>query len=745
MHLLDFGIAKLLEDGRRGRNAAHAARPAARFTPEYASPEQIRGEAITTASDVYSLGVVLYELLTGSRPYALKRDSRGALEDAILESEPRRPSDCAAAPDTRRALRGDVDAVVLKALKKAPEERYATVNAFAEDVERLLAGLPVTAQPDSVAYRLRRFVARNKLGVAAASVVVVAVLGGAVVAFWQARVALHEKRRAEEVRSFIESIFIDADPAGTSGRPLSAVELLRQANARVATLRTTDPEQRLELLNTLALAMINLRDLDGAEAVLRDALAQSATLDPSALPVLRAHRLRARLHVARSEPELAKREIAQVMPRLMQRPQRHVAELLAAMLARTEAYNAHADYEGALTSARDMIDTGRNLGVERSPDLVAGLIQLSYAHDYLNQHPQALDASRRAYEMSRALFPDATAHPVVNGARMQYAVALVRADEAGRGLELMREAEREAMAVFGPQSRIAAEIAFKMNQYLGRGGFVKEEIASIEKAMRILGPGYSQDSLAYAALLDNLGGSCLSVRDAARSLPASTRAREIVVAQLGEQHESAFVIQVARARAIAMLGDTARALQLLRPIVANYEGGPGVNTPLHFLGFVTRLHGDAAQAAKMQEQVLANVKARRMRSRALVELGLARVDSGQLQAAREPLAEAKAVYDELFPAMPPSEADLHVAYARLELAENRPQTALTHARTADAYWRDLDPQNRWAGEAALWLGRSYHALGRKSEAAEALGRAEKILAASRIPIDRDLLALARER
>ncbi|HEU4531308.1 MAG TPA: serine/threonine-protein kinase, partial [Steroidobacteraceae bacterium] len=610
VHLLDFGIAKLLEDGRAVET--HLTQLAGRaFTPEYASPEQIRGEPVTTASDIYSLGVVLYELLTDTRPYTLKRNSRGALEDAILESEPRRPSDCAADPDTRRALRGDVDAVVLKALKKAPEERYATVNAFAEDVERLLTGLPVTAQPDSVAYRLRRFVARNKLGVAAATVVVLAVLGGAIVALWQARVALQEKRRAEEVRSFIESIFIDADPAGTSGRPLSAVELLRQANARVATLRTTDPEQRLELLNTLALAMINLRDLEGAEAVLRDALAQAAALESSSLPALRAHRLRARLHVARSEPELAQRELGQVIPRLMQRPQRHVEELLAAMLVSTEAYNAHADYEGALTSARDMIDTGRNLGVERSADLVAGLIQLSYAHDYLNQHPQALDASRRAYEMSRALFPDASAHPVVNGARMQYAVALVRADDAARGLELMREAEREAMAVFGPDSRIAAEIAFKMNQYLGRGGFVKEEIATIRKAMRILGPDYSPDSLAYAALLDNLGGSYLSVRDAARSLPASTRAREIVVAQLGERHESAFVIQVARARALAMLGDTAQALQLLRPIVANYEGGPGVNSPLHFLGFATRLHGEAAEAAKMQERVLSNVTARR--------------------------------------------------------------------------------------------------------------------------------------
>ena len=138
VRLLDFGIAKLLDQGeaRESRLTETSGRA---LTPDYASPEQILGEPLTVASDVYSLGVILYELLAGERPYKLKRDSRGALEDAIVQAEPRRPSDVVAGA-ARRQLRGDLDTIVLKALKKNPQERYATVNAFADDLSGIWNG-----------------------------------------------------------------------------------------------------------------------------------------------------------------------------------------------------------------------------------------------------------------------------------------------------------------------------------------------------------------------------------------------------------------------------------------------------------------------------------------------------------------------------------------------------------------------------------------------------------------------------
>ena len=143
--LLDFGIAKLLDDGRFA-GAAIPETPTRLFTPDYASPKQIAGEALGIATDVYSSGVVLYELLAGVRPYARRCSSRGALEGATLGVGPRPPSVASTDPSIRRALRGDLDAIVLKALEQRPDDRYATINALADDIERHLHNRPVLAR-----------------------------------------------------------------------------------------------------------------------------------------------------------------------------------------------------------------------------------------------------------------------------------------------------------------------------------------------------------------------------------------------------------------------------------------------------------------------------------------------------------------------------------------------------------------------------------------------------------------------
>ncbi|MBK6599326.1 MAG: protein kinase, partial [Proteobacteria bacterium] len=197
------------------------------MTPDYASPEQIDGAALTTASDVYSLGVILCELLSGKRPYELKRDSRRALEEAILLAKPARPSDLAAPTDCR-ALRGDLDTIVHKALKKDPSERYATVDAFAEDVQRFLQGHPVRARPDSTWYRTRRFVKRHRIGVAISATVMVAILGGSGFAITQMLEAQKQRDAAlasqRVSRAFGEFLVFLLQDAGDS--PKTAKQLL---------------------------------------------------------------------------------------------------------------------------------------------------------------------------------------------------------------------------------------------------------------------------------------------------------------------------------------------------------------------------------------------------------------------------------------------------------------------------------------------------------------------------------------
>ncbi len=213
--LLDFGIATLLsaEDGvavgttRTGHSS---------FTPEFASPEQIRGERVTTASDVYSLGVLLYLLLAGKHPYALAGLSPLDMMRTVCEVEPPPPSRVAA-EDDRRALAGDLDAVAGKALRKAPDERYATVAELAADLRAWRAGYPVVAAPASAGYRARRFIRRNRKAVAAAAALVMALAGGGAATAWQARIAQAERDKAQnrfrQVQEFSRSLLFDVHGA----------------------------------------------------------------------------------------------------------------------------------------------------------------------------------------------------------------------------------------------------------------------------------------------------------------------------------------------------------------------------------------------------------------------------------------------------------------------------------------------------------------------------------------------------
>ena len=254
VRLLDFGIAKLLGEGqeREVELTELGGRP---LTLQYAAPEQILGQAIGTATDVYSLGVVLYELLTGALPYRPKRDTRLALEEAIMAADMLPASQVARqTPEAcgwAGALKGDLDTIVLKALRKAPAERYATAAAFADDIERYLKGEPVLAQPDSAWYRGRKFLGRHRLGVAVTVLVMVALTTGLGVALWQAELARREARTATAVKDFMRDIFVvnssqQADPI--KARETTARELLDIGAAKLDAALEDAPEAKQEML-----------------------------------------------------------------------------------------------------------------------------------------------------------------------------------------------------------------------------------------------------------------------------------------------------------------------------------------------------------------------------------------------------------------------------------------------------------------------------------------------------------------
>jgi non-specific serine/threonine protein kinase/serine/threonine-protein kinase len=215
--LLDFGIAKLLQE--TGDERPEVTVTAQRLmTPEYASPEQLRGDPVTTVSDVFSLGVLLYELVTGQRPYRAKSRRPEDLNEAITFRPPSLPSASVvsnwnAAGDMARSLRGDLDNIILKALRVEPERRYASVDALAADLERYGEGMPVQARKDTLGYRVSKFVRRHRVAVIAAGLVGLSLLGGITVAVWQARRATIAQHRAEErfqqVRRLAHTVLFD--------------------------------------------------------------------------------------------------------------------------------------------------------------------------------------------------------------------------------------------------------------------------------------------------------------------------------------------------------------------------------------------------------------------------------------------------------------------------------------------------------------------------------------------------------
>jgi len=269
VRLLDFGIAKLME-GERTQETQLTRLAGQALTPDYASPEQIRGEQIGTASDVYSLGVVAFELLAGAKPYKLKRGSAAELEEAIAAADVPLASAVSPDPVARKRLRGDLDAIVQQALRKDPAARYASVGAFAQDIERHLRGEPVLARPDSAPYRLRKFVLRNRLAVGASAAVMIAVVCGAGVAVWQASVARaqsaearaqaslarKEAQRAKAVQGFMTDLFRvnssqQAEPL--KAQQTTARELLDIGAARVTDALKDAPESEIQVIETLSL------------------------------------------------------------------------------------------------------------------------------------------------------------------------------------------------------------------------------------------------------------------------------------------------------------------------------------------------------------------------------------------------------------------------------------------------------------------------------------------------------------
>ena len=750
VRLLDFGIGKLLEQGSAPETELTRLGGRA-LTPGYASPEQIRGEPVGVATDVYSLGVILFEMLTGARPYRLARDSPAALEEAILQAEPARPSEVAEDAGARRALRGDLDTVVLKALKKRPEERYPTANAFAEDVERWLDGRPVRAQPDSRGYRLRRFVGRNRLAVGAAAAVAVAVVAGAGAALWQARVARAEQRRAEEVKSFIEAIFREADPYGAQGRGLSGVELLLQARKRIEGMGQERAELRVELLNLLGASLLGLGDTDDAEQVSRQALDEAARwLAPDRLQALRARLLATDVARVRGRTREMRQELDRLVPALEPLARSHPEELVRALQNRAHMGIDDTRFAEAIAAAQAAFDLALARLGPHDPRTVDASNLLAESYQYETDTPEAaLAAAERGMRFALDAYRDQPAHPHVVAAREVYARALSQAGRDAAAVEEWKRALREAGQAFGPDAPLVGQIASNILPGQRRLGDVRGAIENASTAVEVLSRHAQGDSRDVATSLVTRGVTFLLARRGAEALRDLSTATETLARILGPENDDTLTARLNRGLALAYVGRTAEARAELAATAELYR----VHMPQYLLyanhlrGAAERLAGSGEQALRWQERALGLVADDGLREwnrlRVLAELGLAQSDAGRYREARASAEEALALSRKLQSHDSPMRADALVGLARAHLGLGSAAACLGPVEQADSFWRGFDPGSRWAGEAALWLGRCHAALGHGEEARQALSRAARILERSPLPLDARLARLAR--
>ncbi len=531
--LLDFGIAKLLEEtGDPERTGT--AMPAV-FTPRYASPEQLLGEPVGTASDVYSLGLVLYELLAGSLPHAASGESWRELVTNVTNRVPPPPSQRGGTLPIEREL----DAIVLMALRREPERRYGSAAAFADDIQRYLDLKPVRARPDSAAYRTAKFVRRHRLGVALGAVGVVA-LGalGVRLAIESERanaalvVSQRERGRAEDTVAFLTDIFREADPTRGDGSNVSARDVLERG-VKQLDARQLDPASRAAVLTALGETFANAGAYARAEALFGEA----ATL---AQGVERSDALRGdALHGLGGAQQAAAKSAAAR------------ETLLQALALREDAYGADS-IEVAATSERlggaeqalAHFDAARaaferTLAIRRAklpaddPRIADVLLRLGSVSWSMGRYDDAEPYYRGALDVRRR-------HP---GQAAELARALDAMGALGQVRGRYDEAEpyyREALElrrkVLGPQHRLTADTLGNLGSLAYERGDANAALPLLQEALAIQEQALGPDSPVVAKALNNLALTEAALGRRADARAQFERALAINRKAFGEKH-----------------------------------------------------------------------------------------------------------------------------------------------------------------------------------------------------------------
>jgi len=457
--LLDFGIAKLINPHAESMREATMTLQRV-MTPEYASPEQVRGEEVTTASDVYSLGVVLYELLTGQRPYRFKTRLPNEIARAISEDEAPRPSTALTKQNPSavifhpRSLRGDLDNIVAMAMRKEASRRYASVAQFSEDIRRHMDGLPVVARKDTVGYRSAKFIRRHRVGVAAAALVSAAIIAGLIAALWEARQARAQEGQAraqrdvaQRINTFLQDMLGAAAPE-VKGVDVKVTDLLDEASARAKKELVGQPDVMADVLMTLGRTYLSLGKPDKAESDLRAALEASLRTNGELHPTTATTMGWLGLDLAylnkTAEGELISRKAVELQRKLHPRGNEDLGVALYALGDNLIAKNEPKAAQPILKEASDLIK--KHLGPTHGY-YVATLVFLAMAYERAGEVEEAESIYRQAIETGRRV--EARYRIFLAQAELFLGYLLINKEAYSEAETLLRESETIYRQVMG--------------------------------------------------------------------------------------------------------------------------------------------------------------------------------------------------------------------------------------------------------------------------------------------------------
>ncbi|MGE0884382.1 MAG: tetratricopeptide repeat protein [Blastocatellales bacterium] len=575
--LLDFGIAKLLSSDV-AQAPTRTLTSVRLMTPEYASPEQVRGGAITTATDVYALGVVLYELLTGRRPHQFDTYAPLEIERAICDTEAPRPSEIVdSSLKLGKKLSGDLDNIVMTALRKEPERRYPSVEKFSEDIRRHLAGLPITARADTFSYRASKFMQRHRVGVAAASLVLLSLLAGIFATTYAARQARVERDRAnqaaataEAVTQSLVSVFEFADPGTAKGNAITAKELLDEGAEKVVLELKAQPAVQAKLMDTIGGLYQRIGVYDRAQQLMEESLKlRRRTFGAEHVDVATSLHHLAALAYERSDyatSESTFREALEMRRKLLGKEHADIADSMSGL---GQTLMALGKFPEAESLVRQALEMRRRLLTPGHKDIAESLNGLGRVLSEQGKFAEAAETYRQSLAIHRTLYGEE--HPLVANSLNNLAAMLHELGDYNAAEPLFREALGLRQKLLGNEHPDVAVSLANLASLLQDKHEYDEAEQLYRQALDLRRKLFGENHLKLTVTMNNLA-TLLAAKgdyDGCEALHRQTLA--IRIRELGEDHHEVGTSLNNIASILYLKGNYAEAEKLQRRAISVYQ------------------------------------------------------------------------------------------------------------------------------------------------------------------------------